>query len=61
MIDNRVQAPRDEGIGLDIPERKSDCTGSNPSWRTFVINDPTCDHDGPDPAEFTERQLTIPD
>lgn len=48
---------RDEGIGLDIPERKSDCSGRRPSWYPFQIN--VCDEDAPDPVPLTDRHLSV--
>lgn len=45
------------GIGLHIPERKSDCTGQRPSWYPFQVN--TCDAEF-DPADpdLTGRQMS---
>lgn len=50
--------PKSAGIGLDIPERKSDCSGVRPSWYPFQAN--VCDEDAPDPEPLTERQKRIP-
>lgn len=56
-MDSPVQSS--QGIGLKIPERKSDCTGQRPSWHPFVFN--VCDDDEPDPVPFTARHLSVPD
>jgi len=53
-----TQVPRSAGIGLDIPERKSDCSGVRPSWYPFQMN--VCDIDAPDEEPFTYRQLHVP-
>jgi hypothetical protein len=55
-----VQAPKDAGIGLDIPEREADCSGVRPSWWSFAYN--VCDEacDAPDPEPFTERMMRVP-
>lgn len=54
-----VQAPREAGVGLAIPERKSDCSGVRPSWFSFAVN--VCDEaeDAPDPAPLTSRHLRL--
>ena len=54
-----VQAPRSAGIGLEIPERKADCSGVRPSWFPFQVNVCDCD-DAPDPEPLTGRQLRVP-
>jgi hypothetical protein len=54
----RVQAPADQGIGLCIPPRESDCSGVRPSWYPFVFN--VCDCDGPSPMPWTERMMRVP-
>lgn len=53
-----VQSPRRAGVGLEIPERKADCSGVRPSWYPFVVN--VCDVDAPDPEPYSGRQLTLP-
>ncbi len=55
-----VQAPRGAGVGLTIPERKSDCSGVRPSWFPFAVN--VCDwaEDQPDPAPLSARHLHVP-
>jgi hypothetical protein len=54
-----VQAPRWAGVGLDIPERKADCSGVRPSWFPFAVNVCEC-CDTPDPEPLSGRQLTVP-
>jgi len=53
-----VQAPASAGIGLHIPERKSDCSGVRPSWYPFQVN--VCDQDAPDPEPLTPREKRVP-
>lgn len=54
------QEPADRGVGLEIPDRESDCTGKRPSWYPFQIN--VCDDDAEDFDPLpTERHRTIPD
>lgn len=55
----RVQAPKDAGIGLEIPPREADCSGMRPSWYPFAFNVCDCD-DAPDPEPYSGRQLTLP-
>lgn len=50
--------PRWVGIGLEIPERRADCSGQRPSWYPFQMN--VCDVDAPDPEPFSGRQLEVP-
>lgn len=54
-----VQAPKDAGIGLEIPPREADCSGVRPSWYPFQVNVCDCD-DAPDPELYSGRQLTLP-
>ena len=54
-----VQMPRWAGVGLEIPERRSDCSGERPSWFPFANNVCDCD-DAPDPEPLEGRQLTVP-
>ena len=45
------------GIGLDIPERQSDCTGARPSWYPFQAN--VCDGElDPEDRDLTPREMT---
>lgn len=53
-----LQLPKWVGIGLHIPERKSDCSGVRPSWVPFVYN--VCDQDAPDPEPLTAREMRVP-
>lgn len=60
MTVERFQARRSEGVGMEFPDRKADCSGRRPSWFPFQIN--VCDEDAPDPDMFpTERHLRLPD
>jgi hypothetical protein len=46
------------GIGLVIPERKSDCTGQRPEWYPFQVN--TCDAEfDPEDPDLTPRQRSV--
>ena len=56
---DRVSAPRNEGIGLTIPERKADCTGRRPEWFPFQIQVDACEGDAPDPVPITAREQSI--
>jgi len=56
---NRVSASASEGIGLSIPERRSDCTGQHPSWYPFQNQVDACEGDAPDPVPLTARHLSI--
>lgn len=42
---DRISASKSEGIGLEIPPRRSDCTGKHPSWYPFQIQVDACDGD----------------
>jgi hypothetical protein len=54
-----VQSPRSAGVGLDIPERRADCSGVRPSWFPFQVN--VCDcGDAPDPDPYSGRDLSLP-
>lgn len=53
-----VQSPASAGIGLDIPERRADCSGVRPSWYPFQMN--VCDVDAPDPEPLTYRHMHVP-
>lgn len=48
------------GVGLVIPERRSDCTGQRPSWYPFQIQVDLCEGDSPDPPELSDRHFRIP-
>lgn len=45
------------GIGLEIPERASDCSGARPAWYPFTANVCDWEFDPADP-DLTSRQMT---
>jgi hypothetical protein len=49
--------PEGRGIGLQVPGRRSDCSGARPSWYPFEVN--VCDVDAPDPPAMTARERSI--
>lgn len=59
MMGDRVSALASGGIGLSIPERRSDCTGRHPSWHPFQVEVGACENDAPDPVPLTARHLSI--
>jgi hypothetical protein len=53
----RVSALISEGVGMALPQRRSDCSGKRPGWYPFQVN--VCDEDTPDPIPLTPRQKSI--
>lgn len=45
------------GVGLTIPDRKSDCSGTRPAWYPFQVNVCDAEFDPADP-DLTPRQMT---
>lgn len=55
------QAPASQGVGIQLPERRSDFTGKRPSWYPFQISQEGEDTDSPDFDPLpTDRHRTIP-